>query len=501
MPTCLLRYLPATATLRFSPYTFNLHPSNLHPFPSLRTRLWLTYALLIVAALFVVAVIFVIYLLANPLVYRQTGLRLAAVESILLTSQSTWSDLPADQLQTFLAGRDKLFEARLLVVSPQRQVIADSRTGIAASLEARGFFRLIRLNQTVTDAHNQPWLFVYRRLENGNFLVAAVPRPPSSILSLLTDELLPPFLLGGTLALILALFLAFWMARWVADPLQRMVNAAREFSGGETRPLPLEGPSEVRELLGTFNHMTARVQSGQKSQRDFVANVSHELKTPLTSIQGFAQALMDGTASTPYEQKQSAQVIYNEAGRMYRMVLNLLDLARLDAGIADLQRAPVDLSALLNGVGERFEPQARQAGVTLEVRAAGLPSITGDGDRLAQVFNNLVDNALKYTSSGGRVGVSAVPAGDAVEISVADTGAGIPPESLPHIFERFYQVDPSRTGGVHHGAGLGLAIVGEIVRAHGGKMSAHSTVGQGSEFVVRLPLVSPDAVTLARRKK
>lgn len=470
-------------------------------FTSLRTRLWLTYALLILTALFVVAIIFFIYLLANPLVYRQAGLRLMIVENTLLASQSQWAGLPGDQLQAYLAGQDKLLDARLLVVSPLRQVVADSRAGSAPSLEGRGFFRLIRLNQTVSDAQNKPWLFVYHKLDDGDFLVAAVPRPAVSVLSVLTDELLPPFMLGGALALVLALFLAFWMARWVADPLQRVVNAAQEFSGGESSPLPLEGPSEVRELVGTFNSMTARVQAGQKSQRDFVANVSHELKTPLTSIQGFAQAILDGTAASPQDQKQSAQVIYNEAGRMYRMVLNLLDLARLDAGIADLQRTPVDMTALLNGVGERFEMQARKAGVTLEVQAAGLPSITGDGDRLAQVFGNLVDNALKYTPAGGRVSLCGVPAGDAVETTVADTGAGIPAESLPHIFERFYRADPSRSGGVQHGAGLGLAIVGEIVRAHGGKMSVRSTVGQGSEFVVRLPLVSPDAITLARRKK
>src|SRR5262249_27697823 len=157
---------------------------------------------------------------------------------------------------------------------------------------------------------------------------------------------------------------------------------------------------------------------------------------------GFAQALLDGAASTPEAQKQSAQVIYNEASRMYRMVLSLLDLARFDAGIADLKRLPINLTALLNGVGERFEMQARQPGVALEVQANGLPTITGDGDRLAQVFNNLVDNALKYTPARGWVHLSATPVGDVIEIKVTDSGAGIPLEALPHIFDRFYQVDP-----------------------------------------------------------
>ncbi|MGC1376905.1 MAG: HAMP domain-containing sensor histidine kinase [Anaerolineales bacterium] len=472
-------------------------------FSSIRTRLWLTYAFLIVTALLVVAVIFFIYLVNNPFIYRQTGAQLDAVQSILLANQAQWSNLPPDQLAAELKRQDKLFNMRLLVVSADRQVIADSRAGVSPSLETRRFFRLIRLNQTVLDGQNKPWLFAFQKLDNGNFLVTAVPRPAATLRNILTDDLLPPFLIGGGLALVLALFLAFWMARWVADPLQRIVNAAREFgqAGGAASPLPLQGPSEVRELVGAFNAMTARVESGRKSQRDFVANVSHELKTPLTSIQGFAQAILDGAAATPEAQKQSAQVIYNEASRMYRMVLGLLDLARLDAGIADLKRIPVDLTALLNSVGERFEMQARQAGVTLAVRAAGLPSITGDGDRLAQVFINLVDNALKYTPTGGRVELSAASMGDSVSVKVADTGAGIPPEALPHVFDRFYQVDPSRAGGVHHGVGLGLAIVREIVRAHGGKISVRSIVGVGSEFVVQLPLVNPDASTIVHRKK
>jgi len=470
-------------------------------FASLRSRLWLTYALSIVTALFVVAIVFIVYLLGNPLVYRQTRLRLAVVQVELFSTQSVWSNLPPQKMQTFLEEQDHELDARLLVIDPKRQVVADSRAATSAALEPRPFFRLFRLSQTVTDVQGQPWLYVVRKLDNGDFLVTAVPRPKVSLWNILTDELMPPLLWGGSLALVLALFIAFWMARWVADPLQRVVNAAQEFSGGDAQPLPLQGPQEVKELVGAFNQMTTRVQAVQQAQREFVANVSHELKTPLTSIQGFSQAILDGTAASPEDQKQAAQVIFSEAARMHRMVLDLLDLARLDAGIADIKRVAVDLSALLNAVGQRFAPQARSAAVHLEIQAAGIPAIIGDGDRLAQVFNNLVDNALKFTPPNGQLLVTAVASGDAVEIHVADSGAGISPQALPHIYDRFYQVDASRQGGKKHGAGLGLAIVREIVRAHGGKISVRSTVGQGSEFVVWLPLVNPNASTLFRRKK
>jgi len=233
------------------------------------------------------------------------------------------------------------------------------------------------------------------------------------------------------------------------------------------------------------------VHTSQESQRDFVANVSHELKTPLTSIQGFSQALLDGMASTPEAQKQAAQVIYDESGRMHRMVIDLLDLARLDAGTLDLQHSPVDLSALLHNIAEKLAPQARSGNLEIRVETTDLPAVIGDGDRLAQVFTNLVDNALKFTPAGGVITLRAASSGSNIQVEVEDTGEGIPPEALSNIFNRFYQADLSRSGGRKHGAGLGLAIVKEILEAHGGKITVRSELGKGSTFIVYLPLGSP----------
>jgi signal transduction histidine kinase len=186
---------------------------------------------------------------------------------------------------------------------------------------------------------------------------------------------------------------------------------------------------------------------------------------------------------------------------MHRMVLDLLDLARLDAGTADLKMSPLNMPALLNAITEKFSPMATKAGVTISVNVpADLPVLFADGDRLAQVFTNLVDNALKFTPADGSIKLQVEMVGGEMQVSVSDTGRGIPTSALPHVFDRFYQADISRSRG-KHGAGLGLAIVLEIVQAHGGRISVRSQEGQGTSFVVNLPLAQSAATTIIRRRK
>jgi signal transduction histidine kinase len=239
----------------------------------------------------------------------------------------------------------------------------------------------------------------------------------------------------------------------------------------------------------------------QQAQRDFLANVSHDLRTPLTSIQGFSQAIVEGVTSDPESAQRAAQIIHDEAGRMNRMVESLLDLARIEAGQLDFKAHAVALSDLLQNVGDSLSVKARDKGLglTLEI-PPGLPRIAGDGDRLAQVFVNLLDNAVKHTPAGGQITLRAETDPNGVTIAVQDTGVGIPPDDLPRVFERFYQVDKSRKSDRRSGMGLGLAITKQIVEAHGGVIQVASALGKGTTFTVWLPLPRPDMTTVAGRR-
>ncbi len=352
----------------------------------------------------------------------------------------------------------------------------------------------------VRDAKGAIWIYAVRPLQDGGWIVVTVQAPGSALFQILRDDLFPPMIEAGLVALVAAMILAFWITGWVVAPLQHISKGAHAITAGDYQPIPVDGPTEVKELGQAFNNMSRRIQSSQKSQRDFVANVSHELKTPLTSIQGFAQAILDGTANTPEALKQAGTIIFNEASRMSRLVIDLLDLARLDSGIADLERAPLDMAAILNNIVDKMTPQAGQAQVNLASIISAIPPFIGDADRLSQVFTNLVDNAIKYTPAGGQVTVKAGQTDGKIEVSVSDSGAGISPEDLPHIFERFYQTDKSRRGGSGHGVGLGLAIAREIVLAHQGSIDVTSSPGHGSNFVIKLPLARPDDATLARKR-
>jgi signal transduction histidine kinase len=300
-----------------------------------------------------------------------------------------------------------------------------------------------------------------------------------------------PFLIAGLIALAISLFIAVIFARSIYRPIRNVTEAATRIAWGHyDQEVPLQGPREVRGLAVSFNQMAQQVKKSQQQLRHFVADVSHQLKTPLTSIQGFAQAMLDGTAADDADRLKAAQIINDESQRMRHQVDELLELARMQAGQLKFDHERVSVKELLEHCLEIFNVPAEEKGVAFKTNVEAALTVIGDFERLEQVFSNLLDNAIKNSPPKGEVLIGARQSQDNyIEVRVSDNGPGIPPEQLPYVFERFYQA-----GGMRTGVGLGLAIAREIVLAHGGSIEARSSPGEGAEFLVRLPAASSDTI-------
>ncbi len=468
-------------------------------------------------------------LVARPVQNRLTRARLsiearqAAARLNLLYRQGAAAAEVLEQIKAASTENDP----RLLLLNLQGQVLADSKGDWAGQqltvpAESDNQLKLRPAVENFTAPNGDTFFYALLPVglpDNRAGFVAAVAASPTGLPGVL-GELGWGFLAAGMVALVVSLLAGMVIARSIAGPLQRIAAAAAAVAAGDyEHRLPESGPPEIKRVAGSFNVMIERVEDSQRAMRDFVSNVSHELKTPLTSIQGFSQAIMEGATQDEAARRRAAGIIHQEAARMARMVEDLLDLARIDSGQIVMAKTPLDLAQILTSTIERLLPQAAQKQIQLVKQWDRLPPLNGDGDRLAQVFTNLLDNAIKHTPAGGRITVAGgvvqglprprqVRAGlvqpDAtttvsergsfVTISIADTGPGIPPDDLARIFERFYQVDKSRRRG--QGTGLGLAITKEIVQAHGGYVRAESVEGVGTKFTVLLPITEADAATL-----
>lgn len=247
---------------------------------------------------------------------------------------------------------------------------------------------------------------------------------------------------------------------------------------------PIVGGGQWSTLL-VFRDMT-EARRLEETRRDFVANVSHELRTPLASIKSVIETLQSGALDDRAAAQDFLSRADEEVDRIVRLVEELLELSRLESGQVPLAREPVEIETFLTQAVERMRPQAARRGVNLDMEvAAGLPKISGDAQRLEQATVNLIDNAIKFTAAAGSVHVSAALKDGAVAVAIADTGAGIPREDLPRIFERFYKADRARG---NRGTGLGLAVVKHTVEAHGGSVDVQSEEGHGATFTFTLPV-------------
>ncbi len=302
-----------------------------------------------------------------------------------------------------------------------------------------------------------------------------VTDPVNTLLVILVAE--------GIAATLLTVVIAVWLSRGAVKPLQQVIDVAADIEARDlrTRINAQKQPAEVQKLADTFDAMLGRLEKAFREQEDFVLDVSHELRTPLTVLSGNIEVLlMDETLDE--ETRERFDRMGSEISRMIRLTSNLLYMASADAG-----RQPEDKSVELDVVCLEVLRQSRELrhGVTLSLGREDQVMVVGDRDQLKQMVLNLVENALKYTPGGGEVSLSFYKNGSNAEVKVADTGPGIEPEMLPHIFERFYRgANRSLMGGT----GLGLSIAHRIATAHGGTIDVESEVGQGATFTVKLPL-------------
>lgn len=298
-------------------------------------------------------------------------------------------------------------------------------------------------------------------------------------------------LLGGVL---LAGILSIFVARGFSRRLVEMEKAARAMaSGNYAARIAPAGQDEVARLAESLNklaaeleHRIAALERMDQTRRDFVAAVSHELRTPLSIIQGYTEAILDGMVEGE-EQKEYLTAIREEGDRLRRLAEELLDLRRMETGALRIRRDEVRLEEVAGRAAARFKTKAESLRINFKRELSPVPPVSGDPDRLEQVVVNLLDNAFRFTPSGGSVVLRLASVPDGAALSVQDSGSGIAPEDLPYIWEKFYRVDRARareTGG----SGLGLAIVRQIVELHGGRVTVESRSGGGSVFTVTIPV-------------
>lgn len=434
-------------------------------YPSLRTRLFVAIA--------VVVVLSVGLTLGIGLVLTRRSVERANLDDLghqadLLAQRERSALVPFTHLgplKPFLAKQDERFVV-VPLGRPSLYLSDDERTDLRRGEALKGHVQ----------ADGKRYLFAARLVQGKGFVLLR----PARLKTADWWPFLQGLLIAGLFGASLAGLGSFVSARAISRPVRRVVEATRSLAAGSSPdPVPLEGSAELVLLAEAFNDMAAQLARAKEAEQSFLLSVSHELKTPLTAIRGYAEGLREGVVTL----EEAAETIQLESGRLERLVRDLLDLARMNRSEFTVGRAPLELGDTAREVVRRYESQARAYGVDLEALAEGEAPAEGDLDRVVQVASNLVENALRSTPAGGRVRVVAEPGA----LTVADTGRGMPAEDLPRAFERFYLYDKASKGGRTVGTGLGLAIVKELTDAMGGSVEVRSEVGAGTTFVVRLP--------------
>jgi two-component system sensor histidine kinase BaeS len=302
-------------------------------------------------------------------------------------------------------------------------------------------------------------------------------------------SLLQALLLSASAAGLAAVAVSLVVSARIVTPVLRILAASARIAGGHyAERVPEAGGDELGALAAQFNTMAAELEAAERRRVALIGDVAHELRTPLATIEGYTEGLLDGVVEA---RPETWAVLHDEVGRLRRLVADLQELSRAEARQLPLHRAAAEPAVLISSAIARIAPQFTAKGVALAQDAApGLPAVRADSDRITQVLINLLGNALRSTPEGGAVAVRAARQGDEVIFSVVDSGVGIAPEHLPHLFERFYRVDKARSRALG-GSGIGLTIARALVEAHEGRIWAESAgLGQGATFAFALPILT-----------
>ncbi|VBB06342.1 Hypothetical protein LUCI_1573 [Lucifera butyrica] len=432
-------------------------------------------------------------------------------------------------INEYINQMDDLLNARIWIINKDRQLVAmstpgmhygmqmpmmQSHMGMGRSAMMQPFGRQLPGRQLAAVFNGKIWTGTYEHPYYGEkMLMVAIPvksgdqikeavvlqTPVRSINQFLQRIYL---YIGGTglIALVLALLVVSRLTRHVVEPLKEMQKTAEAMAQGNYSTfVPVKNRDEIGRLGLALNSLAqdlakyiAELEKTDKLRRDFVANVSHELRTPLTVIHGYNEALLDGTVDNPGLAEKYHLLIRSETERLERLIHDLLDLSRLQSAAAMNDQEKIPLEQVAASVVAMLKQQAGEKQINLSAHTApAIPPIYGNGDRLTQLLLIILDNALKYTPADGSITVNTLRDGDRVILQVTDTGAGIPAEDLPLIWERFYKVDKSHSR-TNKGTGLGLAIARQIVDLHHAQAKVESQAGQGTTFTFTFPVASPE---------
>jgi signal transduction histidine kinase len=381
-------------------------------------------------------------------------------------------------------------ETRIRILDPYGAILVDSQPAADNNILQTDPLIANAMNGQYASRVDEATMHLALPVEHQERLVAIIylSQPLQDVTAVLWD-MRSRWLQSTAIALLLSAVVGWLLSQAIARPVKRLTTAAREVSHGNLdQQVPVGSRDELGQLSRAFNDMTARLRAARQTQIDMVANVSHELRTPLTSIKGLVETLRHGAMDDDEVRDQFLETVEQETDRLIRLVKDLLLLSRADSEALELKLEPAALIPLIEAAVEQMAPQAESRGVTLQVQAhANLGSVRIDGDRMAQVLVNLLDNAVKYSRPGGSVTITVTDENDqSVRVEVRDQGIGIEAADLARIGERFYRADKARAR-AEGGSGLGLTIARSLVEAHGGRLWLASQEGQGTTVSFTLP--------------